>query len=54
MTIAKEEIFGPVMQILKFKDANDVIERSNRSKYALAAAVMTNSIDNALLFANGL
>jgi len=29
MTIAKEEIFGPVMQILKFSDYDEVIERAN-------------------------
>ncbi len=29
MTIAKEEIFGPVMSILKFKSIDEVIERAN-------------------------
>jgi acyl-CoA reductase-like NAD-dependent aldehyde dehydrogenase len=43
MTIAKEEIFGPVMSILKFKDIEEVIERANSSEYGLAAAVFTNS-----------
>jgi acyl-CoA reductase-like NAD-dependent aldehyde dehydrogenase len=31
MTIAKEEIFGPVMSILKFKSIDEVIERANKS-----------------------
>jgi aldehyde dehydrogenase (NAD+) len=31
MTIAKEEIFGPVMSILKFKDIDEVIRRANNS-----------------------
>jgi aldehyde dehydrogenase (NAD+) len=54
MTIAKEEIFGPVMSILKFKDTKEVIKRANSSNYGLAAGVMTSSIDNALEVTNGL
>ena len=37
MKIAKEEIFGPVMNILKFKDVDEVIERGNQTFYGLAA-----------------
>ncbi|XP_011354108.1 aldehyde dehydrogenase, mitochondrial [Pteropus vampyrus] len=47
MTIAKEEIFGPVMQILKFKTIEEVVERANSSKYGLAAAVFTKDLDKA-------
>uniref|UniRef100_A0A7M4F957 aldehyde dehydrogenase (NAD(+)) n=1 Tax=Crocodylus porosus TaxID=8502 RepID=A0A7M4F957_CROPO len=47
MTIATEEIFGPVMQILKFKTVEEVIERANDSKYGLAAAIFTKDIDKA-------
>uniref|UniRef100_A0A4X1TAD0 aldehyde dehydrogenase (NAD(+)) n=2 Tax=Sus scrofa TaxID=9823 RepID=A0A4X1TAD0_PIG len=47
MTIAKEEIFGPVMQILKFKTIEEVIGRANNSKYGLAAAVFTKDLDKA-------
>src|SRR5689334_2200175 len=39
MKIAQEEIFGPVMSILKFKDMDDLIERANKTIYGLAAAV---------------
>jgi aldehyde dehydrogenase (NAD+) len=54
MTIAREEIFGPVMSILKFKDVDEVIERGNRTFYGLAAAVWTKDISKALRMANSL
>uniref|UniRef100_A0AAY4A3T5 aldehyde dehydrogenase (NAD(+)) n=1 Tax=Denticeps clupeoides TaxID=299321 RepID=A0AAY4A3T5_9TELE len=54
MTIAREEIFGPVMQILKFKTLEEVVERANDSKYGLAAAVFTKDIDKANYISNGL
>uniref|UniRef100_A0A8C6DUB9 aldehyde dehydrogenase (NAD(+)) n=1 Tax=Moschus moschiferus TaxID=68415 RepID=A0A8C6DUB9_MOSMO len=47
MIIAKEEIFGPVMQILKFKTMEEVVGRANNSKYGLAAAVFTKDLDKA-------
>lgn len=54
MTIAKEEIFGPVMSILKFKDADEVIRRANSSNYGLGAGVVTSSVDNMFKLVNGL
>jgi len=53
MKIAQEEIFGPVMSILKFKDIDDVVERSNQTTYGLAAAVWTRDIGKAHAIANG-
>ena len=53
MKIAKEEIFGPVMSIIKFKDLDEVVERANRTMYGLAAAVWTRDISKAHAVANG-
>jgi aldehyde dehydrogenase (NAD+) len=54
MKIAREEIFGPVMSILKFKNVDEVIERGNRTFYGLAAAVWTKDITKALRLSNSL
>lgn len=45
MTIAKEEIFGPVQSIFKWDTLEEVIERSNDTEYGLAAAVLTKNVD---------
>ncbi|KAG7230482.1 hypothetical protein INR49_024591 [Caranx melampygus] len=48
MRIAREEIFGPVQQIMKFKTIEEVIERANNTEYGLVAAVFTNDINKAM------
>ena len=48
MTIAKEEIFGPVMCILKFKTIDEVIRRANDSEFGLVAGLVTKNLDNAI------
>ena len=52
MKIAREEIFGPVMSVIKFKDINEVVGRANKSMYGLAAAVWTKDITKAHAIAN--
>ncbi|MGN5477943.1 aldehyde dehydrogenase family protein [Cupriavidus basilensis] len=41
MRIAREEIFGPVLSIIPFKNEADVITMGNDTEYGLAAAVRT-------------
>lgn len=45
MKIAQDEIFGPVMSVMKFKTAEEVLKRANNSRYGLAAGIMTKNID---------
>ncbi|KAL6192504.1 hypothetical protein ACLB2K_033592 [Fragaria x ananassa] len=47
MQIAKDEIFGPVQTVLKYKELDEVIKRANNTRYGLAAGVFTQNIDTA-------
>ncbi len=47
MRIAREEIFGPVMSVIGFKDAEDAVAIANDSIYGLAGAVWSNNINTA-------
>jgi betaine-aldehyde dehydrogenase len=47
MTIAKEEIFGPVMSILTYDTEEEVIRRANDTEFGLAAGVVTKDLNRA-------
>jgi betaine-aldehyde dehydrogenase len=47
MTIAREEIFGPVMSVLDFAEEEEVVARANATEFGLAAGVFTRDIARA-------
>jgi aldehyde dehydrogenase (NAD+)/betaine-aldehyde dehydrogenase len=54
MKIAQEEIFGPVLSVMTFKDEAEALELANNTMYGLAAAVWTKNIDTALGMVKGI
>jgi len=52
MKIMKEEIFGPVAIITKFKDEAEVVEMANNTTYGLAAHLFTQNVDRAIRMAH--
>jgi aldehyde dehydrogenase (NAD+) len=52
MRIAREEIFGPVVSVIRAKDLNDAIEKTNDIAFGLSAGVVTNDLKSAFAFAN--
>jgi gamma-glutamyl-gamma-aminobutyraldehyde dehydrogenase/4-guanidinobutyraldehyde dehydrogenase/NAD-dependent aldehyde dehydrogenase len=47
MTIAREEIFGPVLSVLSFTEVADVVRMANASEYGLQAGVWTSDLNKA-------
>jgi len=47
MTIAREEIFGPVLSILPYASEDEVVQRANDTPYGLASYVQSGSLDRA-------
>ena len=54
MQVAREEIFGPVLSVIRFKDEDDVIEKANDTLYGLTAGVWTENLKRAHKMIRGL
>lgn len=48
------QIFGPVQQLIRFDNMEDLVEKANNTVYGLAAGVITNDLDKALHVANNI
>jgi 5-carboxymethyl-2-hydroxymuconic-semialdehyde dehydrogenase len=54
MRIAQEEIFGPVLTSIRFKDENEALAIANDVAYGLTGYIWTNDVTRALRFSNAL
>ncbi|RSZ55373.1 aldehyde dehydrogenase [Massilia atriviolacea] len=54
MSIAREEIFGPVLSVLAFTDIDDAVRQANATRYGLQAAVWTADLSKAIKTARAL
>lgn len=54
MTIAREEIFGPVMSVIPFDTVEEAITLGNQTEYGLGGAVWTRDISNAMRVVKGI
>jgi len=54
MTIAREEIFGPVLSVIRFRTEEEALARANASSYGLQAALWTSNLSRAHRVARGL
>ena len=54
MTIAQEEIFGPVLVVIPYEDDDDAVRIANDSKYGLSGGVVSASLDRAMAVAGRL
>ena len=51
MTIAKEEIFGPVLSIIGYKNENEAVEIANDSEYGLSGYISSSNMEKAISIA---
>lgn len=51
MSIAREEIFGPVLSVLRFSGLDEAVKIANSTIYGLSAGIWTQDIDSAITFA---
>ena len=54
MSIAQEEIFGPVISVMGWSDYDEMIEVANGTMYGLTAVVLTNDLNQAIKTANAM
>jgi aldehyde dehydrogenase (NAD+) len=54
MRIAQEEIFGPVLSVIRYQDDDEAVEIANDTEYGLSAAVWSSDYERALEVANRL
>jgi betaine-aldehyde dehydrogenase len=47
MTVVRQEVFGPVMSVLRWRDVDDVIRRANATPYGLTANIWTRDVSAA-------
>jgi len=52
MRIAQEEVFGPVISIIRARDIDDAIDKANAIGFGLSAGIVTNDLKKAFTFAN--
>lgn len=53
-TLVSEEVFGPVLSVLKFETDEEAVQRANATRYGLAASVWTSNLGRAHRMANAL
>jgi gamma-glutamyl-gamma-aminobutyraldehyde dehydrogenase len=54
MTVAQEEVFGPVLAVIPFEDEADALRIANGTKYGLASAVWTSNLSRAHRMVRGI
>lgn len=54
MIIVKEEIFGPVAVVSKFKSIEEAVKKANDSDYGLGSAIFSNNVNTCLTVSNSI
>lgn len=54
MRVAREEIFGPVITVIPFDDAEDVVRQANDTEYGLGGGIWTQNLNTALKMAKAI